>query len=136
MSTPFDFVKSASTSIENEVLNEKLDMKGFSSFVFLRSFSAFEDTVLLADEINASYRMPPRYVYHSMHSLIEPKRNRFSKWIKPVNEFEPDVIARIIDIFEVSKTDAIGIARKLVEEGKYNHFVEKYVTQEQKRKKK
>jgi hypothetical protein len=125
--SPFDFVKSASSSIENEILNEKLDPKGFSSFVFLRSFANFEDTVMLADEINAHSGMPPSYVYHSMHALIDPKRNRFSKWIRPVDEFEKEVVARTIDIFEVSRKDAVNILRRLQEEGRLEHFVERYV---------
>ena len=134
--SPFDFVKSASSSVDNEILNGKLDPKGFSSFVFLRSFAAFEDTVMIADEINASSGMPPRHVYHSMHALIEPKRNRFSKWIRPVDEFDPAVIHRFIDIFECSRRDAINGLRRLQDEGKFQHFVDKYVEIEAKKGKK
>lgn len=133
MANPFDFVKSASSSIDNEILNEKLDPKGFSSFVFLRAFGNFEDTVLYADEINAHAGMPPRYVYHSMHALIQPKRNRFSKWVKPVEEFDKETVARVIDIFEVSRTDALNILRKMQDEGRLGHFEETYVKKEKKK---
>ncbi|QGZ13935.1 hypothetical protein PP939_gp191 [Rhizobium phage RL38J1] len=127
MSTPFDFVKSASSSIENELLNEKLDPKGMSSFVFLRALGSFEDTVMFADEINVHSGMPARYVYHSMHALIQPKRNRFSKWIKPVEEFDKKAIARIIDLFQVSLKDAEFILRTMQERGEYEDFYNTHV---------
>ncbi|QIG68096.1 putative clamp loader subunit DNA polymerase accessory protein [Rhizobium phage RHph_Y68] len=135
MSTPFDFVKSASSSIENELLNGKLEMKGFSSFVFLRSFSSFEDTVLLADEINSSSGMMDRYVYHSMHALIQPKKNRFSKWIKPVEEFDKAVVKRVVEQFECSSEDAKFIITQLKEQGLLDSFVEQFNVEEKKRKK-
>ncbi|QIG69727.1 putative clamp loader subunit DNA polymerase accessory protein [Rhizobium phage RHph_I46] len=135
MSTPFDFVKSASSSIANEVLNGKLEMKGFNSFVFLRSFASFEDTVLLADEINAASGMNDRYVYHSMHALVQPKKNRFSKWIKPVEEFDKNVVKRVVEQFECSTSDAKFIIEQLKEKGLLDEFIEQFNTEEKKRKK-
>jgi hypothetical protein len=134
-SSPFDFVKSASSSIENEVLSGKLEPKGFNSFVFLRSFSSFEDTVLYADEINIHAGMPDMYVYHSMHALIQPKRNRFSKWIKPVEEFDKKTIQKIVEQFEVSTGDAKFIHQQLQEKGLLEQFMEPFNVEEKKRKK-
>jgi hypothetical protein len=132
VASPFDFVKSASSSIDNEILNGKLARKDMNSFMFLRALGNFEDTVLYADEINSHSGMPAEYVYHCMHALIQPKRNRFSKWIKPVDEYDKDTVARVIDIFECSRADALNILDKLKEEGRLEHFMEKYVLKKEK----
>ncbi|AKE44875.1 clamp loader subunit [Sinorhizobium phage phiM9] len=134
MASPFDLVKSASSSIENEVLSGKLEMKEGDSFVFLRSFANFEDTVLYADELNLHPGIPARYKYHFMHFFTNPKRNRFAKWTRPVEEFSKETVARAIDIFEVSRTDALNILRKLQDEGRLGHFEEKYVGKKEKKK--
>jgi hypothetical protein len=104
--SPFDYASSASASIDNEIMNGKLD-DAVPTFVFLRAIGVHPDTVLLADEVQAHFKYAPsRYAYHSMHALIEPKRKRFAKWIKPVEARPTEIVNAIIEMEECSTIDA------------------------------
>lgn len=133
MANPFELVKSACSSIENEVLSGKLDIGQSDVFVFLGSLGYHADTVLYADEINAHPGIPARHVFHSMHALIQPKRNRFSKWIKPEVEFKKETISEIIRVLKVSTESAMEIARLMKEDGLIEEF-EKKIEENKKKK--
>lgn len=104
--SPFDYASSASASIDNEIMNGKLP-GDLTVFMFLRAVGVHADTVLLADEVQAHFKnAPSRYAYHSMHALIEPKRKRFAKWVKPVEERPKQIVDAIIEMFECSTIEA------------------------------
>jgi hypothetical protein len=73
---PFSFVKA---------INKKTDppesMEGYSSFITNHSFSAFADTVLLANEMNRFPDLPKQMQYDFYYHAVK-KGNRFSKWFK------------------------------------------------------
>lgn len=124
--SPFDYFKSASNSIDNEILSGKLPSGDLAVFPFLRCFASFEECVLFADEIQLHSGMPARYVYHSMHALIEPKRNRFSKWVRLKEPFDAKLVGHVMDLFEVGLRDAEDILEKLSEDGELEKLAESF----------
>ena len=123
--SPFDFFKSASSSAENEILSGKLQGE-VDKYVFLRCFIAFEDSVLFADEINAHAGMPARYVFHSMHALVQPKRNRFSKWVKYKSDIDQKAVRAVSELYELGSTDSEELVRRMAEEGTLQSFLEEF----------
>jgi hypothetical protein len=55
--------------------------KGYSPFMINRGLSYFQDTVLLANEMNMNSHLDHRLQYDFLRTAIRP-RKRFSKWMK------------------------------------------------------
>jgi len=54
----------------------------YTPFIINRSLSYFKDTVLYANEINKNSHLDSRLQFDFFINIIR-KRNRFSKWLKP-----------------------------------------------------
>ena len=72
------------------MVDEKAE-KDYNSFIINRSLSYFNDTVLLANEMNRYHHMDNRLKYDFFINTIR-KRKRFSKWIKPEMASDAEVI--------------------------------------------
>jgi len=108
--SPFDFVKSINgptgkAALFNgyNALEESLDpdspAKAYVPFMINRSLSYFQDTTLIANEMNRHYALPPKMQYDFLCSMVRP-RKRFSKWIKKAPD--PREIAAIMEYYEYS----------------------------------
>lgn len=75
MADAFSYVKAINKKTDVE------DMSGYEPYLTNHSFSAFPDTVLLANEMNRFPDLPKQmqfdFYYHSVR-----KGNRFEKWLK------------------------------------------------------
>jgi hypothetical protein len=65
--------------------------KGYSPFMVNRGLSYFQDTVLLANEMNINSHLPHRMQYDFLLTAIRP-RKRFSKWMKKSTPAKVEVI--------------------------------------------
>jgi hypothetical protein len=75
MPEAFDYIKA---------INKKTDVEnvdGYVPFITNHSFSAFADTVLLANEMNRFPDLPKQMQYDFYYHAVK-KGNRFSKWLK------------------------------------------------------
>lgn len=72
--------------------------KLYPSFPVARSLSYHPDAVLMVDELNqrglAEHKMRPSMHYEFLLYLL-PKRRRFGKWQKPVNDDRIDLIKKV-----------------------------------------
>lgn len=77
----FDYVNSINYSKEDIMITED-DEKVYDPFLTNRQLSYFQDTVLLANEMNKYHHLDKRLQFHFLLNIVR-KRKRFSKWFKP-----------------------------------------------------
>lgn len=83
--SPFDYLNSINYS-KKDVMTEEKD---YVPYMVNRSLSYFNDTVLLANEMNRYHHIDGKLQYHFLLNIVR-KRKRFSKWVKPetINDIE------------------------------------------------
>lgn len=79
---PFEFVNSINYT-KKDVMVDNIAEKEYNSFIINRSLSYFPDTVLFANEMNLNHHLDNRLQFDFFINIIS-KRKRFSKWLKPV----------------------------------------------------
>jgi len=78
---PFEFVKAINYSKKDIMVDDLVEAE-YNPFIINRSLSYFKDTVLYANEINQNGHLDSRLQFDFFINIIR-KRNRFSKWLKP-----------------------------------------------------
>ncbi len=58
--------------------------KAYTSFMVNRGLSYFPDTILFANEMNVNHHIDHRLQFDFFINIIK-KKKRFSKWAKPIN---------------------------------------------------
>jgi len=58
--------------------------KAYTSFMVNRGLSYFPDTILFANEMNVHHHIDHRLQFDFFINIIK-KKKRFSKWAKPIN---------------------------------------------------
>ena len=84
---PFEYVNSINYS-KKDIMVDDIAEKGYNSFMVNRSLSYFQDTVLMANEMNKNHQIDKRLQFDFLINIVR-KRKRFSKWFK--NTVEKDV---------------------------------------------
>jgi len=87
---PFDYVKAINTTKKNIMVDDITESE-YQPFLINRSLSYFPDTVLYANEMNLNSHLPARLQFDFFINIIK-KRNRFSKWFKPIEIQRIEVI--------------------------------------------
>lgn len=91
---PFEVVTKINTSSKDEWD----DIDDYNAFMVTRSFSQFQDTIMLAQIVNSHYTMPLRWQYDFLRNTVYPKKKRFAKWSKPESDSEVELIARSYNV--------------------------------------
>ena len=78
---PFEYL-GAITQTKKNIMKDDIDEKGYNAFIVNRSLSYFPDTVLFANEMNVNHHIDSRLQFDFFINIIK-KRKRFSKWTKP-----------------------------------------------------
>ena len=78
---PFEYLKAINTTKQN-IMEDDIAEKGYNAFIVNRSLSYFPDTVLYANEMNVNHHIDSRLQFDFFINIIK-KRKRFSKWTKP-----------------------------------------------------
>ena len=76
---------------DTEELRRAIAEKGYAPFMINRSLSYFNDTVLMANEMNMHHHLDNKLQYSFLINIVR-KRKRFSKWNKPELENDIDVV--------------------------------------------
>ena len=87
---PFEYVNSINYS-KKDIMVDDIAEKDYNSFMVNRSLSYFQDTVLMANEMNKNHQIDKRLQFDFLINMIRKKR-RFSKWNKPQIIDDLDVI--------------------------------------------
>lgn len=95
--SPFDFIKSVSSSKEDLVKSAdqpELVEKQYVPYVVNRGLSYFNDTILHANEMNRLHGLFKDAQYRYYLGALRP-RNRFSKWHKAEKDSDLDNIQQV-----------------------------------------
>ena len=78
---PFEFLNAINYS-KKDLMVDDLSEKAYNPFMANRGLSYFNDTVLLANEMNRYHHLDSKLQFDFLINTIR-KRKRFSKWLKP-----------------------------------------------------
>ena len=87
---PFEYLNSINHKKDDIMVDDDAE-KGYSPFMVNRGLSYFQDTVLLANEMNMNSHLDHRMQYDFLRTAIRP-RKRFSKWMKKTTPAKIEVI--------------------------------------------
>ena len=115
MSNPFDYINSVS-HLKKDMMrgtdNDELSEKEYKPFLANRSFSFHADSILYSNEMNRLGHLDNLLQYDFyMNSLRS--RKRFSKWMKPEESENVDIIR---EVYKCNLKKAIDASRILTKE--------------------
>ena len=87
---PFEYVK-AINNTKKDIMVDDIAEKEYNAFMVNRSLSNFRDTVLYANLMNVYHHLDARLQFDFFINTIK-KKNRFSKWLKPIKYENLEVI--------------------------------------------
>jgi hypothetical protein len=116
---PFEYLKAINDTKE-DIMVDDLSEKGYNSFMVNRGLSYFNDTILMANEMNINHHLDKKLQFKFYINIIR-KRKRFSKWFKPETEDDVNVVK---EYYGYSKEKAIQVL-KLFSKQQINELNEK-----------
>ena len=87
---PFEFINAINTTKKNMIVDD-LTEKAYNAFMVNRSLSYFQDTVLLANEMNRYHHLDSKLQFSFLINSVR-KKKRFAKWAKPTNPNNLEVV--------------------------------------------
>ena len=87
---PFEYVNSINMT-KKDIMIDDLSEKAYAPFMINRSLSYFNDTVLMANDMNIKHHLDAKLQYQCLINIVR-KRKRFSKWIKPELDNDIEVV--------------------------------------------
>ena len=78
---PFEYVTAINMS-KKDIMVDDIAEKEYNGFLINRSLSYFNDTILYENEMNRYHHLDNRLQFDFFINIIK-KKKRFSKWIKP-----------------------------------------------------
>jgi hypothetical protein len=107
MTSPFDYIKSINNKRD---VPETID--GYEPYITNHTLSAFQDTVLLANEMNCRPHLDKQMQFDFYYYGVR-QRNRFDKWLKAEKNQDIENIAKF---YGYSKEKAKQVKRILTKE--------------------
>ena len=86
----FDYLNSINLTKKDIMIDDDCE-KAYNSFMVNRGLSYFQDTVIIANEINRHHQIDSKLQYQFLINMIR-KRKRFSKWAKAQKESDIDAV--------------------------------------------
>jgi hypothetical protein len=87
---PFEFLNDINYGKSNIMVDDIAEKK-YPPFMVNRGLSYFQDTVLMANEMNRYHHIDSRLQFDFLINIIR-KKKRFSKWAKPSKLTDVEVI--------------------------------------------
>ena len=87
---PFEYTNAINYSKKN-IMVDDIAEKQYNSFMVNRTLSYFNDTVLMANEMNLNHHLDNRLQFDFFINIIR-KKKRFSKWNKPETVSDVEVV--------------------------------------------
>lgn len=103
--SPFDFLNSINYTKKN-LIQDHQDEKEYVPFIVNRGLGYFQDTVMLANEMNVNGHLDSKMQYDFLRTTVR-KRKRFSKWLKEKDDKRLDIISKA---YGYSRNDAKSVA--------------------------
>ena len=87
---PFEYLK-AINDTKKDIMVDDIAEKGYNSYMVNRGLSYFNDTVIIANEMNRYHHIDNRLQFDFFINIVR-KRKRFSKWLKPETVSDVEVV--------------------------------------------
>lgn len=87
---PFEYVNAINTT-KKDIMIDDLAEKAYNPFIINRSLSYFNDTVLMANEMNINHHLDNRLQFDFFINIVR-KKKRFSKFMKPETVSDVEVV--------------------------------------------
>ena len=87
---PFEYLNAINTT-KKDIMVDDLAEKAYNSFMVNRGLSYFNDTVLMANEMNIHHTIDSRLQFDFLINIVR-KKKRFSKWMKPETVSDVEVV--------------------------------------------
>ncbi len=87
---PFQYLNAINNTKQNIMVDDLIE-KEYNPFMINRSLSYFNDTVLIANEMNQHHHLDNRLQFDFFINIVR-KRKRFSKWNKPETVSDVEVV--------------------------------------------
>tara|TARA_B100000900_G_C20480662_1_gene675284 strand:- start:498 stop:875 length:378 start_codon:yes stop_codon:yes gene_type:complete len=107
---PFEFVTAINYSKKN-LIDDDITENQYNSFMVNRSLSYFNDTVILANEMNVNHHMDNKLQFDFLINMIRKKR-RFSKWLKPESVSDVEVVKEVYGYNNEKAKQALSLLTK------------------------
>lgn len=104
---PFEFVNAISFTKEDVMVDDLVE-KEYVSFMVNRQLSYFQDTVLLANEMNIAHNLDKKLQFDFLLHTIR-KRKRFSKWHKVTQQEDVEAVKAYYGYSEEKAHQALGL---------------------------
>ena len=88
--SPFEFLNEINYG-KKDIMIDDIAEKKYAPFMVNRSLSYFQDTVLMANEMNKYAHLDNRLQFDFFINIVRKKR-RFSKWVKPDTQSDVEVV--------------------------------------------
>lgn len=120
---PFEYLNTINYS-KKDIMVDDMTEKSYNSFMICRSLSYFPDTVQFANLMNQYHHLDNKLQYHFLINIIR-KRKRFSKWIKPEQLSDIEVVkqyygysnSKAKQVLSLLSSDQIKIIKQKVSKG-------------------
>jgi len=121
--SPFDFLNSINYSKQN-LIKEPQDEKEYVPFIVNRGLGYFQDTIMLANEMNVNCHIDNKMQYDFLKNTVR-KRKRFSKWLKSDDDKKIDLLIEYFgysrsvakSVFDLFSEDDIKNIKKRLDKG-------------------
>ena len=87
---PFEFINAINTT-KKDIMIDDVTEKAYNPFIVNRSLSYFNDTVLMANEMNINHHLDNRLQFDFFINIVR-KKKRFSKFMKPETVSDVEVV--------------------------------------------
>jgi len=89
---PFEYCNAINYTKKNIMIDDVAE-KAYAPYMVNRQLSYFNDTVLAANEMNLKHHIDNRLQFDFFINIVR-KRKRFSKWFKPEQISDLDVVKK------------------------------------------
>lgn len=108
---PFDFLNTINQTKIDLIAEDSETEKEYNSFLINRGLSYFNDTVMLANEMNIYHDLDKKLQYHFFLNMVRP-RKRFSKWYKKESDTDIEAVKEYYDYSDSQAIQALSILSK------------------------
>ena len=116
--TPFDYLNSI-TATKIDIITNPEEEKGYNAFIVNKGLSYYQDTILLANEMNTHYYLDKKLQYDFLFDMVR-RNKRYPKWLKPTKHKDLECVMAYYDYSELKANQAL----KLLDEDELKYIRE------------
>lgn len=112
--SPFDYVNSITMTKKNMMRNTENDdlaEKDYNPWIVNKALSYFQDTVLIANEVNMYHALDKRAQYEYLINMVRPNK-RWAKWVKDETNEDLDTVCAHYNVNPIVGREYLSLLTK------------------------